>query len=139
MDFSFLCCCWIGLLTDPSFNDTKCKIFKCTIFAGAGWNIVVYASFTDSVEKRHGKWLYSRNSFCCICNSTQWRCGKETCSVSTSLTQLHWLISFWNVIKKNAKHLTYRCGQDMELSHQPRFTVWPTYPSIHYLMMLSVI
>jgi hypothetical protein len=59
--------------------------------------------------------------------------------VSTSLTQLHWLISFWNVIKENAKHLTYRCGEDMELSHQPRFTVWPTYPSICYLMMLSVI
>ena len=72
-----------GMLTDPSFNDMKCKIFKCTIFAGAGWNIVVNASFTHSIEKGHGKWLYSRNSFRCICNSTQWRCGKEACSVST--------------------------------------------------------
>lgn len=60
-----------GILTDSSFNDMKCKIFKCTIFAGAGWDIVVHAILTDSVETRHGKWLYSRNSFCCICNSTQ--------------------------------------------------------------------
>ena len=41
--------------------------------------------------------------------------------------------------KENAKHLTYQCGEDLEISHQPRFTVWPTYPSICYLMMLSVI
>lgn len=60
-----------GMVTDPSFNDMKCKIFKCIILAGAGWNIVVHASFTHSVEKGYGKWLYSRNSFCCICNSTQ--------------------------------------------------------------------
>ena len=59
-------------VTDPSFNDmTSFKIFIFTILAGVGWIIVVHASFTYCVEKGNGKWLYSRNSFCCICNNTQ--------------------------------------------------------------------